>query len=369
MELNDKSAAPAQSPLASPALPDAPRRTPSIAGITLPSFLLLLAGFNLIVLSYAVASRSEAYRRVYEKVTAKKVTLDERDIEKRIRANPLAQAEAYAFLIGASSAFAALVAFSSRKHRRRLLSFLRSTTPHPRPALGLFDALAVVSAAWGVTLAFTTAVFMTIDLATPGAGSAVGSCFSDLGWAAAIAAAVALAHWKAGGWDGAYGFWPFWRSYAPDRAPLWSDAALGLCAYLFSSWLVSLSSRLNQLFFKAPDHHPLVDIMATHPTPTQTAVIVFAATFGAAFFEEIIFRGILYNALRRHYRAVPAAIAAALLFSAVHRIAANLLPLFLIGIILTWLYEKTGRLVASMVFHFANNFVSIVTLLAIFHDK
>ncbi|MDQ7842798.1 MAG: CPBP family glutamic-type intramembrane protease [Armatimonadota bacterium] len=78
--------------------------------------------------------------------------------------------------------------------------------------------------------------------------------------------------------------------------------------------------------------------------------------------EELFFRGFVYGALRRW--GIPLAnVLSAFFFAAVHHQVVHFLPVFLLGIILAWLYERTGSLLPAMLVHALNNAVAILQTL------
>lgn len=77
--------------------------------------------------------------------------------------------------------------------------------------------------------------------------------------------------------------------------------------------------------------------------------------------EEIVFRGailrVLQNALGERKRWI-AIVISALIFGIVHFNLAQGLHAFLIGLLLGWLYSKTGSILPGFVFHWVNNTVA-----------
>lgn len=77
--------------------------------------------------------------------------------------------------------------------------------------------------------------------------------------------------------------------------------------------------------------------------------------------EEIVFRGailrVLQNALGERKRWI-AIVISALIFGIIHFNLAQGLHAFLIGLLLGWLYSKTGSILPSFVFHWVNNTVA-----------
>ena len=79
------------------------------------------------------------------------------------------------------------------------------------------------------------------------------------------------------------------------------------------------------------------------------------------FAEEIVFRGaiqrVLQNVLGERNRWI-AIVVSALIFGIIHFNLAQGLHAFLIGLLLGWLYSKTGSILPGFVFHWVNNTVA-----------
>jgi membrane protease YdiL (CAAX protease family) len=85
--------------------------------------------------------------------------------------------------------------------------------------------------------------------------------------------------------------------------------------------------------------------------------------------EEWLVRGYIYHALRQRWRRSLAVLASALLFAALHGLnpdvsAAGLLNTFLVGLILTFLVERSGSLWSATLAHGVWNFAisSLISL-------
>ena len=59
---------------------------------------------------------------------------------------------------------------------------------------------------------------------------------------------------------------------------------------------------------------------------------------------------------------IPAALLSSLLFAAVHGSLTALVPLFVLALVLCWVYERSGSLVAPVVVHMLNNATSLLPL-------
>ncbi|MFH0939047.1 MAG: type II CAAX endopeptidase family protein [Planctomycetota bacterium] len=237
----------------------------------------------------------------------------------------------------------------------------------PLPALRLIDLIACIAV-------FLGAIQITVVIVIPYLPTnmdnrrALDLLIQSVAMAAAIWAGVLLARRRAHGKHGANGVWPFWRlSPLNPRRSIWADIGLGVACYPLSLCLVGIALKLNQYLaqqFNLPiEENPIIGELLARPNHVALAIILTLATVGAAFFEELIFRGMFYNVLRRYFGGVVAAVLGAGLFAVAHRLPTQMLGLFVLGLIMIWLYERTGRLVASMTFHFVNNLIMLLIVL------
>ena len=85
------------------------------------------------------------------------------------------------------------------------------------------------------------------------------------------------------------------------------------------------------------------------------AIIVVLAVVVAPFAEEIFFRGFIFTGIGNRYGYGWGAVVSALLFSLAHMQPAALLPIFMLGLLLAWLYMKTGSIWVCIFTHLAYN--------------
>ena len=79
-----------------------------------------------------------------------------------------------------------------------------------------------------------------------------------------------------------------------------------------------------------------------------------------AIFEELAFRGIIFDSLRRVIGNNHAIVASAMMFAILHLSIPSFLHLFMMGLVLAWMRSKSGSLYPGMVLHFSHNFLVIV---------
>jgi hypothetical protein len=140
------------------------------------------------------------------------------------------------------------------------------------------------------------------------------------------------------------------------RAALWR---LGVQRFRKSAWLWMLAAIGAYLLFAAvyvavvgePEQEDIAD--AFGPWPLQVLLVVFAASVS----EEICFRGMLFAGIRERLPLWAAGLISAAIFGALHVFTgpSAVPPLIAFGVILCFLYEKTGSVVPGIILHMLNN--------------
>lgn len=91
------------------------------------------------------------------------------------------------------------------------------------------------------------------------------------------------------------------------------------------------------------------------------AIIIIGSVFGP-FYEEVFFRGIVYPVCRARLGVWSGIAVSAAIFSVVHMDAVRFLPLFVGGVGLAYLYEKTGSIYSAWVAHGTWNLIMALSL-------
>lgn len=90
----------------------------------------------------------------------------------------------------------------------------------------------------------------------------------------------------------------------------------------------------------------------------STAMVVILGPF----VEEVFFRGFAYNAVKRRWGAPKAAVLTAVVFAALHGNLIGFFPIMALGLLLAYMYEKTGSLISSITIHVLHNGLMIMLL-------
>jgi uncharacterized protein len=157
-----------------------------------------------------------------------------------------------------------------------------------------------------------------------------------------------------------------WREgFGLDLEP-GQTVVIGVCAgilTLFPAWMLQgLSMDLFEKLTLHPHEQQAVEILRHAESLLSRAALGFATILVAPMGEEVIFRGILYPALKRRFSQQVALWSTAILFGAIHANLATLIPLTFLAVVLVLLYEYTGNLLAPIAVHCVFNAANFIAL-------
>ena len=130
-------------------------------------------------------------------------------------------------------------------------------------------------------------------------------------------------------------------------------------------YVLGLIEGPRQASLRAAVEHaddPLLPVLATLSGVGPIAWFFTLLAVIVPLGEEVFFRGFVYGGLRARWGVPIAALASALFFSAVHLQVVHGFPIFLLGLILAWLYERNGSLVPAVIAHALNNVIAVLSL-------
>lgn len=151
-----------------------------------------------------------------------------------------------------------------------------------------------------------------------------------------------------------------WRDLGFRGVRLWKDFCVGLVGYLAVLPLFILVLLvlvvLAQFLAYEPPPHPLVEVfLEEEHSPGVIAYSIFLACVAGPFFEEIFFRGFCYPAFKKRWGVGWALVGSAAFFGAIHQNTFAFWPIFVLGLVLGYLYEKRGTLAPSIALHIVHN--------------
>jgi membrane protease YdiL (CAAX protease family) len=156
-----------------------------------------------------------------------------------------------------------------------------------------------------------------------------------------------------------------WREFLGIRRsqlPTICLFALGVAIVAFpvTMTLNHLAIQVITVIDQSPAQQLPVQVLEKTQDPAQRAVFALAAIVMAPLWEESIFRGILYPRLKHHGHPRLALWATSLMFAAIHFHLATFIPLFVFGVMLVWIYERTDSLLAPILTHAAFNAINFL---------
>ncbi len=158
-----------------------------------------------------------------------------------------------------------------------------------------------------------------------------------------------------------------WReAFGLRRADLRKSLLLAVGVLAVALPVVLLLQQLSALGLEkigwAAEDQRAVDLIAGSKTFWQRGYFVVFAVVLAPVAEEFIFRGVLFPFFRQLGRPWLAWLGVSFLFAIIHLNAPTLVPLLVLALVLTWLYEFTDCLLAPILAHSLFNGVNLLVL-------
>ncbi|MFT3990946.1 MAG: CPBP family intramembrane metalloprotease [Luteolibacter sp.] len=193
---------------------------------------------------------------------------------------------------------------------------------------------------------------------TPG-GLAVSIAFQFIVAGIVIAvmtSRVSLKQWLGLRWEK----WPWVFLIAPGCVFSMWLVFIALQGFGYMKWIESLGAEPVQ---------ETVKLLQTSNDPWVLGLMTFAAVIVAPLCEELVFRGYLYPVAKKYSGPWIGAVFSAVVFAAAHGNLLALLPLTLFGLLLVFIYEKTGSLWSTIAIHFCFNGATVLlqALVRLYH--
>ena len=155
----------------------------------------------------------------------------------------------------------------------------------------------------------------------------------------------------------------FVPSFSPTERFSKLECAAAIC---FSLGAILLASYLNyfllESFFDYARFSQEEFYSVELDKPYQFIIYLFSSAVIPALCEELLFRGVICRSLM-NYGSRTAILISAVLFALMHTNVGQLIYGFAAGLLLGWIYVKTGSLRFAVLLHFINNVLSCVKML------
>lgn len=150
------------------------------------------------------------------------------------------------------------------------------------------------------------------------------------------------------------------------------DAGRGVVAYLTAypavmAVIVLWAHLFDMVGVEIPSQEAVKTVLTKQAWP-EVAASVAVVVIVAPLLEEMVFRGFLLSALSRRMGPAGAVVLSAALFGLLHTADHPFYagPIFVLGLLLGWLYLRTGRLWVAVGCHGAHNALALVTAWLLF---
>jgi len=156
-----------------------------------------------------------------------------------------------------------------------------------------------------------------------------------------------------------------WSALGLRKAPPLAFALMIPVYFVMALVAGGLGELVNKLFYGGGAQNPQIDAITGGGGFSWVALItaVLSASIIAPIVEELLFRGMLYGLFRSRWpSAVLAVTVDAALFAAAHGIGLILASIFVVGMTLCIVYEKTKSTLVTITLHSLFNTVSVATV-------
>ena len=150
-----------------------------------------------------------------------------------------------------------------------------------------------------------------------------------------------------------------WSALGLRPTPAFAASTLPFLALMLSlAFIAAYTVAVDRLGFDLLIPSPMdEELLGRGPLLWLNALCLVA---WVPFAEEVFFRGFLMAALVEPLGTVRAALLSSLVFAAGHLTLSSLVPLFVTGLLLSWLYVKTRSVWPPMAAHAAQNLLAVL---------
>ncbi len=159
-------------------------------------------------------------------------------------------------------------------------------------------------------------------------------------------------------WDEAFGLYRDARR-AVTTALAWAPGIVVVALLLGYG-----ANVLMTLLGNEPEPQAAVQMLQNTDSLLHRCVLGFLAVILAPVSEEVLFRGMIYPTIKQLGFPHLALWGTSIVFAMTHANLMAFVPLIFVAVMLTWLYEKTGNLLTSIVAHAVFNLVNFVVLIS-----
>jgi membrane protease YdiL (CAAX protease family) len=149
------------------------------------------------------------------------------------------------------------------------------------------------------------------------------------------------------------------KGYLSSEKTGWARAGTAFVGLTLLAY-VGLMGFMDAVVYLLPD---LADNLATDFTVLSRQWLgVFGIAFLGPVVEEFFFRVAITGLLLRRFRPWIAIVVSAIIFGVAHWNPAQSVNAFVLGLLLAWMYYRTGSITPCVVLHLVNNFIAWISI-------
>jgi membrane protease YdiL (CAAX protease family) len=155
-----------------------------------------------------------------------------------------------------------------------------------------------------------------------------------------------------------------WRTLGM-RPAAWQWLAAVPFVYAILTFAYVLLYRGMVAVFGPAAHWPAQltpETLAAAQQPTLEVLVIITGTILTPLVEELLFRGVLYQALRRSMPVSSAAVLSAMIFAFMHLNVVMFVPLLVMGLVLALVYEWSESIYPTILLHACNNGIMLLII-------
>jgi len=149
------------------------------------------------------------------------------------------------------------------------------------------------------------------------------------------------------------------------------DVKIGLKHYLIVLPIIILAGFVVdfvlRIFGIEPEQQDIISKILNEDSLGVLTFMFFFGMLAAPVVEELLFRGFLQSAVKTTFGKLKAILISGFLFALVHLNAHVFLQIFILGLLLAYLFEKTGALIAPITVHVCHNTATLAFLISFKH--
>jgi hypothetical protein len=126
-----------------------------------------------------------------------------------------------------------------------------------------------------------------------------------------------------------------------------------------------ITAYISKFFGVQIKPHPVTEIIMNMDNKLLLYLLIIQITLLAPLTEELLFRGIIFNYLRKNFNWLISAITTSGIFAALHKNIFGFAGIFILSLSLCFLYEKKHKIINPIILHSIHNSLGVALMLSL----